>query len=213
MVDIKDELNVKGKAYRTLWVAALLLVVVIIGGVWGTIAFVEKQRERDVRNWEIRLGIVIDSRVASIEKWLQEQKNAVASLAENTSLQVYLTQLVLETENNGSEISEVPEAGYLINLLNNQAVISGFWEPEEPEIRANVTRPGRAGIALTDRTGRLLVASGNMPPMNPSIRAAMAVADGGLPAVIDLYVGLDGEPTMGFVHPIFALQEEQSVPV
>ncbi|MBL4740404.1 MAG: PAS domain-containing protein [Sneathiella sp.] len=209
MVDIEDEINVKGKTYRTLWVAGLLLAIVIIGGVWGTIAFVEKQRERDVRNWEIRLGIVIDSRVSSVEKWLLEQKNAVASLAENTSLQVYLTQLVLETENNGSEISEVPEAGYLINLLNNQAVISGFWEPEEPEIRANVTRPGRAGIALTDKTGKLLVSSGNMPPMNPSIRAAMAVADGGVPAVIDLYEGLDGEPTMGFVYPIFALQEEE----
>jgi len=209
MVDIEDASHVKGKTYRTLWVAGLLLAIVIIGGVWGTVAFVEKQRERDVRNWEIRLGIVIDSRVSSIEKWLHEQKNAVASLAENTSLQVYLTQLVLETENNGSEISEVPEAGYLINLLNNQAVISGFWEPEEPEIRANVTRPGRAGIALTDRTGKLLVSSGNMPPMNPSIRAAMAVADSGVSAVIDLYEGLDGEPTVGFVHPIFALQQEQ----
>lgn len=211
MVDIEVESRVKGKTYRTLWVAAILLAVVIIGGVWGTISFVEKQRERDVRNWEIRLGIVIDSRVASIEKWLQEQKSAVSSLAENTSLQVYLAQLVLETQDNGNEISEVPEAGYLINLLNNQAVISGFWEPEEPEIRANVTRPGRAGIALTDRTGKLLVSSGNMPPMNPSIRAAMAVADSGVPAVIDLYEGLDGEPTMGFVHPIFALQEEEQI--
>ncbi len=208
MSEIEVELQEKGKAYRTLWVAATLLAVVIVGGIWGTISFVEKQRARDIQNWEIRLGIVADSRTASIEEWLATQKSSVASLAENASLQIYLSQLVLETEQNGNEISEVPEAGYLINLLNNQAVISGFWEPEEPEIRANVARPGRAGIALTDRTGKLLVSSGNMPPMNPSIRAAMAVADEGLPTIIDLYEGLNGEPTMGFVHPVFAVQEE-----
>lgn len=210
MSGVEEELQEKGKVYRTLWIAAAMLGIVVAGGIWATVSFVEKQRERDIQNWEIRLGIVADSRTASVEEWLSEQKSAVASLAENASLQIYLSQLVLETEQNGNEISDVPEAGYLINLLNNQAVISGFWEPEEPEIRANVARPGRAGIALTDRTGKLLVSSGNMPPMNPSIRAAMAVADGGIPAIIDLYEGLDGEPTMGFVHPVFAVQEEGS---
>ncbi|CAN0493002.1 unnamed protein product, partial [Discosporangium mesarthrocarpum] len=91
-----------------------------------------------------------------------------------------------------------------------QAVISGFWEPEEPQIRANVARPGRAGIGLTDATGKLLVSSGNMPPMNPTIRAAMAKAGDGEPALIDLYEGINGDPTMGFVWPIYAVQDEGS---
>lgn len=208
MSDLKVDIDEKNKVYRTLWIGAIALVAIVIAGIWGTISFVEKQRKRDLQNWEIRLGIVADSRVAAIENWLSEQKSAVASLAENASLQIYLTQLVLETEKNGLKVTEVPEAGYLINLLNNQAVISGFWEPEVPEIRANVKRPGKAGIGLTDRTGRLLVSSGNMPPMNPAIRAAMAEADGGLPSIIDLYEGLDGEPTMGFVHPVYAVQSE-----
>ena len=208
MSDIKNDVEEKSKVYRTLWFGAVALVAVVIAGIWGTVSFVEKQRKRDLQNWEIRLGIVADSRVAAIENWLSEQKAAVASLADNASLQIYLTQLVLETEKNGLKVTEVPEAGYLINLLNNQAVISGFWEPEVPEIRANVKRPGKAGIGLTDRTGRLLVSSGNMPPMNPAIRAAMAEADGGLPSVIDLYEGLDGEPVMGFVHPVYAIQSD-----
>ncbi|MCG8493496.1 MAG: cache domain-containing protein, partial [Sneathiellales bacterium] len=208
MSDIKNDVEEKSKVYRTLWFGAVSLIAVVIAGIWGTVSFVEKQRKRDLQNWEIRLGIVADSRVAAIENWLSEQKAAVASLADNASLQIYLTQLVLETEKNGLKVTEVPEAGYLINLLNNQAVISGFWEPEVPEIRANVKRPGKAGIGLTDRTGRLLVSSGNMPPMNPAIRAAMAEADGGLPSVIDLYEGLDGEPVMGFVHPVYAIQSD-----
>ncbi|OUR78590.1 hypothetical protein A9Q83_06845 [Alphaproteobacteria bacterium 46_93_T64] len=211
MSDIKEELGTSPKAYKFIWLAAATLVAVVIAGVWGTIVFVEGQRGRDVQNWEIRLGIVADSRVSAIEKWLTEQREAILSLAENESLQVYLTQLVLDTQENGAKITEVPEAGYLINLLNNHAVISGFWEPQEPEIRANVARPGRAGIALTDRTGRLLVSSGNMPPMNPAIRAGMAQADSGVSAVIDMYSGLDGEPVMGFVHPVYAIQQNGDV--
>ncbi|GLQ06193.1 HD domain-containing phosphohydrolase [Sneathiella chinensis] len=208
MADIDNELEERGKVNRTLWFSAVILLAVVVAGVWGTVAFVDKQRERELQNWEIRLGIVANHRKESVDNWLAEQKKTIASLAENASLQVYLTQLVLETSENGSEISSVPEAGYLINLLNNQAVISGFWEPEEPEVRANVARPGRAGIGLTDRTGRLLVSSGSMPPMNPAIRAALAEADAGVSATIDVYEGLSGEPTMGFVHPVFAVQQD-----
>lgn len=200
----------KKSTYKALSIGVLLLVAVMIVGIWGTFKFVEEQRLRDLRNWEVRLGIVADSRAASVDDWLRKQEQAIGTLATNASLQVYLTQLVIETAENGNSIAEVPEAGYLINLLNNQAVISGFWEPEEPQIRANVARPGRAGIGLTDATGKLLVSSGNMPPMNPTIRAAMAKAGDGEPALVDLYEGINGDPTMGFVWPIYAVQDEGS---
>lgn len=198
----------KSGAYKTLGAGIVLLVLVVVAGIWGTFRFVDEQRERDILNWEIRLGIVAESRTASIDEWLRKQQQAIGTLAENASLQVYLTQLVIETSENGTAITDVPEAGYLINLLNNQAVISGFWQPEEPEIRANVARPGRAGIALTDSTGRLLVSSGNMPPMNPNIRSAIAEAAGGSPALIDMYEGIDGSPAMGFAWPVFAVQDD-----
>ncbi|MEX1036146.1 MAG: HD domain-containing phosphohydrolase [Sneathiella sp.] len=210
MTDTQIEEPAKSKTYRTLGVSVLLLLVVVIAGVLGTFKFVEEQRERDIRNWEIRLGIVADSRTASVEEWLRKQEHAIGTLATNASLQVYLTQLVIETAENGNAITEVPEAGYLINLLNNQAVISGFWEPEEPQIRANVSRPGRAGIGLTDATGNLLVSSGSMPPLNSTIRAAMARAGDGKAAFIDLYEGINGDPTLGFVWPVFAVQDEGS---
>ncbi|MBO6826171.1 MAG: PAS domain-containing protein [Sneathiella sp.] len=205
MSDISEELGTRSRTYKTLFVGAAALVLVVVAGVWATLNFVEDQRQRDIQNWEVRLGIVADSRAADVEAWIAKQKAAVASLAENQSLQIYLTQLVIETGDNETQITDVPEAGYLINLLNNQAVISGFWEPEEPEIRANVARPGRAGIGLTDATGRLLVSSGNMPPMNPAIRAGMAEAANGVPAVIDLFENLSGDIAMGFVHPVYSV--------
>lgn len=208
MSDLDEELGTSRKTYKFIWFAAFLLVAVVVAGVWGTISFVEQQRARDVQNWEVRLGIVADSRLASVEEWLSKQKEAIVTLAQNESLQIYLTQLVLDTGEGNGSITEVPEAGYLINLLNNHAVLSGFWEPQEPEVRANVARPGRAGIGLTDASGRLLVSSGNMPPMNPSIRAGLAEASNGVSAIIDMYENLDGEPILGFVHPVYAIQQD-----
>ena len=208
MSDLDEELGTSRKTYKFIWLAAVLLVAVVVAGVWGTISFIEQQRTRDVQNWEVRLGIVADSRLASVEEWLGKQKDAIVTLAQNESLQIYLTQLVLEAGDGNGSITEVPEAGYLINLLNNHAVLSGFWEPQEPEVRANVARPGRAGIGLTDASGRLLVSSGNMPPMNPSIRSGLAEASNGVSAIIDVYESLDGEPIMGFVHPVYAIQQD-----
>jgi PAS domain S-box-containing protein len=210
MADQSAEGNRQKTAYKTLGAGIILLIALVVAGIWGTFKFVEEQRNRDIRNWEIQLGIVAESRTASIEEWIRKQEQAIGTLANNTSLQVYLTQLVIETNENGISITDVPEAGYLINLLNNQAIISGFWEAEEPEIRANVTRPGKAGIALTDETGKLLVTSGNMPPMNPEIRSAMAEAGKGQSSLIDLYRGISGDPTMGFVWPVFAVQESSA---
>ena len=211
MSDIETGKTEKKKTYRALGVGILLLLAVVIAGIWATFRFVDEQRARDIRNWEIRLGIVADSRAANIDDWLRKQEQAIGTLATNASLQVYLTQLAIEAGENGNPINEIPEAGYLINLLNNQAVISGFWEPEEPQIRANVARPGRAGIGLTDAAGRLLVSSGNMPPMNPTIRAALAKAAEGQPAFVDMYEGINGDPTIGFVWPVFAVQDEGNV--
>tara|TARA_R100000005_G_scaffold89689_1_gene60460 strand:- start:11415 stop:13550 length:2136 start_codon:yes stop_codon:yes gene_type:complete len=211
MSGIEIETTERKKTNRTLGLGVVLLLALVIAGVWATFRFVDEQRKRDIRNWEIRLGIVADSRAANVEDWLRKQEQAIGTLATNASLQVYLTQLVIESGENGIAINEIPEAGYLINLLNNQAVISGFWEPEEPQIRANVSRPGRAGIGLADATGRLLVSSGNMPPMNPTIRAALAKAGEGQSALVDIYEGINGDPTLGFVWPVFAVQDEGSV--
>ncbi|MBL4666632.1 MAG: hypothetical protein JKY04_04590, partial [Sneathiella sp.] len=108
MSNIEEELGASRRTYKFIWIAAATLVAVVVGGVWGTVSFVEEQRNRDIQNWEIRLGIVADSRLSSIDRWLGEQKEAILSLAENESLQVYLTQLVLDTQENGAKITEVP---------------------------------------------------------------------------------------------------------
>ncbi|NQV85391.1 MAG: cache domain-containing protein, partial [Rhodospirillales bacterium] len=69
-------------------------------------------------------------------------------------------------------------------------------------------RVGIAGIGLVDKEGKSIVGTPDMPPLTAKIRAAVAKALDGEPAVIDLYMGASGLPTMGFVLPVFGIQDD-----
>ena len=98
---------------------------------------------------------------------------------------------------------------YLRNLLIATAERTGFKAPPPVgEVTANVERPGIAGIGLVDKEGKSLVSTPDMPPLTAKIRAAVAKALDGEPAVIDVYLGASGQPTMGFVLPIFGIQDD-----
>lgn len=208
MPDTEFGKQAKTRVFKTLFKGMAILALIVAIGVWAVFYYVADQRTRETQNWQIRLGIIAETRMTQVERWVADQMSAISVLADNASLQIYMTQLAIDANNGDGSIQDIPEADYLINLLNNQAVNSGFWSPEEPEIKANVSRPGRSGIGLTDKTGQLLVASGNMPPMNPAIRLALSQAAEGQSALVDIYEGVSGDPTMGFVKPIYATQQD-----
>ena len=64
-------------------------------------------------------------------------------------------------------------------------------------------RIGVAGIRLVDITSVLIVSTTDMRPISGRTQKAIAQALDCKPAVIDLYLGASGQPTMGFVIPIY----------
>ena len=58
----------KGKVNRIVAIGVAVLVVVIAAGVFFSFRFVEDERQRALNEWQIRLGIVADSRVAAINE-------------------------------------------------------------------------------------------------------------------------------------------------
>ena len=113
-----------------------------------------------------------------------------------------------KTEETDAE-DEAASASYLRNLLVATAERTGFKAPPPVgEVTANVERVGVAGIGLVDKEGKSLVGTPDMPPLTAKIRTAVAMALDGEPAVIDLYLGASGLPTMGFVLPIFGIQDD-----
>ncbi len=115
--------------------------------------FVGEAREHDLQAWQVRLGIVADSRAAAIDGWVGQQHATLRGLADNGSLKLYFTRLALGPKKAGRP--EAAEAQYLRNLLAVIAARTGFIATAAgPRVRANVKRIGVAGIALLDGSGK-----------------------------------------------------------
>jgi len=187
------------------------LLAIVAAGVFYAFSFVEQERQRDLQDWQIRLGIVADSRAAAVSEWIDENFASLRELAENASLQLYMTEILFAEEGEEAGDDAAAQAGYLRNLLIASADRTGFNAPPSTgEIAANVERVGVAGIALLDKDGKLLVASPGTPPPSPEIRAAVAKALGGRPVLIDLYKGASDQTTIGFALPVYAVQGDET---
>jgi len=187
-----------------IWLALLL---VCFGGVFGILSFTEEGRARDLRAWQSRLHILADGRAAAVNAWLGSHYARLGELADNASLQLYLTQLGLAKGDGQTSPAIEASRGYLYNLLLATAEREGFMAaPVGSDVAANVRRVGVAGLALLGPDGRILVATPGMPPLEGRLSEALgqvAVGDRGL---LDLYLNPAGRLALGFVLPIFAVQ-------
>ncbi len=197
---------------RVNWVAVgicVVLAAVIAASVYFSLNFIENERKRDLMAWQVRLGIVADSRAADVNKWVEGNFATMRDLSENSSLQLYMTELEMSAGDKSGVTDEPAQATYLRNLLVATAERTGFKPPADVgEVRANVEKAGVAGIALTDADGRLIVSTPGMPPISGKIRAAIATALDGEPALIDMFMGASNLPTIGFVLPVFGIQDD-----
>jgi PAS domain S-box-containing protein len=184
-----------------------LLLALILGGLWLIFSYLDFERERDLADWRIRLGLIADTRAADIEHWLARQYGDLQELANNASLQLYVSQLT--APDSEAQDIEPAQLGYLRNLINAAAERTGFRSPgeAEPVVRANLPVVGARGLALLDGEGRMVVATPGMPALEPGDRALVQQAlDNGSPVLRDLRVNAAGQAVIGFVVPVAAIQ-------
>lgn len=184
-----------------------LLLGLILGGLALIFSYLDLERERDLGDWRIRLGLIADDRATDVEHWLSGQFADLQELANNASLQLYLSQLKTQTETSAE--MEPAQLGYLRNLINAAAERSGFRAPgeAEPLVPANLPPSGARGLALLDVEGRVVVATPGMPHLEDADRElARHVAMTGQPALRDLHVNTSGQAEIGFLVPVAAVQ-------
>ncbi len=206
-----DDQGAGRRARLTVLGALAGLILIMAGGIWGAQSFIESERAREVQAWQVRLGIIADSRMAAVRGWLDGQFGVMTGLAENASLQIYLTELaLLAAAETGAAGTPVPEAEFLENLLLVTAQQGGFLADAPTRVvPANISQAGQAGIALTTADGsQVLAATPDMPPISGRFRAAMdEAADKGAPVLIDVFEAPAG-PSIGFVVPIYGIQDD-----
>jgi HD-GYP domain-containing protein (c-di-GMP phosphodiesterase class II) len=187
---------------------ALLIALGAVLALIFVFRYVDDERERALRGWQDRLGLVADSRAAAVRDWLAEQNEVLTGLAGNTALQLYVTELAMVGGQRSQVTEEAAQAGYLRNLLIVVAERAGFTgSATGPRVDAGVARSGVAGIALLDPQGNLLVATPEMPALTGRlgefVTASVPAAQN---AILDVYAGSGSQPSMGFFIPIISGQ-------
>ena len=189
-------------------VGAVLLLCAVLGMV-AVHRFVRAEGERELQQWQLRLGIVAASRAQAVREWRDRQFETLSGLAENLSLQIYLTEISAADGRPGSATAPSAQAEYLANLLVVTADQSGFSEPTQgPDVQANVKRVGVAGLALLNKAGEVLVTTPGTPVLDGRLQDFVRATKHGARGVLDLYTGPTGQMTMAFLQPIFAIQGE-----
>ncbi len=187
----------------------LVIVAIVAAGLLVLRDVTRSERARDLRAWQTRLGIVAASRSQAVEDWVEGQYGALGSVADNLSVQLYMTEI------RAAGATPTPETlaqqGYLRNLLRAVADRAGFTGPVlGPDVNANVRRVGLAGIALIDSAGTIVAATPTMPPIAGTLAEWLARTAKAGRVLDDIRVDAAGEPAMAFSVPIYAVQGDHT---
>ncbi len=187
----------------------LAIAAIVAAGLLALRDITAAERDRDLRAWQTRLGIVADSRAQAVSDWVDGQYRTLDGIADNLSVQLYMTRI--RAAGGAPTPETLASQGYLRNLLDAVADRAGFSAPPlGPQVNANVRRVGVAGIALLDAAGNIVAATPGMPPIEGALADWLVQA---APAGRDLYdVHLDaaGRPAMGFSVPVYAVQSDRT---
>lgn len=192
-------------AVRPVLFSLALLVLLVALGIWGLFAYIQLEQRRDLADWQQRLGMLADDRVADIEAWVQAQFAPLDELANNASLQLYVSQLGLAGTPEAGAV-EPAQLGYLRNLIVASAERAGYLAPA-PQVPANLPPSTRTGLAVLDGRGNLRVATPGFPTLGAQEQALVErVLSGNRAALQALPVGADGSLRVAFAVPVPAVQ-------
>jgi len=178
------------------------LVIILLVGAFLINAYVNKERERDLDDWSVRLSMAAENRVEAIEDWLTTHTRTLAELANNASLQLYLWQLSQREEPLAA--TEPAQLSFLRNLIIATARRSGLASTEaQPAVRANLAQKQATGLALVDAQQRLVVATPGMPELGGAFDTAILQASqSATPAISNLELDSQQRALLAIAVPV-----------
>jgi len=190
--------------------AAATLMIVIAFCIWLVGLIINQQKQRDENEWQITLGLIIEGRVKSINRWINGEFASLQELSKNGSLQLYIQQ-VLKTEDDTSKTIKA-QKGYLKNLVLSHAQRSGFIDlAPQQQIRANVATVSLSGIAITNAEGKVITATPGILPLSSALLSTIARSrESNKPQITPLLHrkfsnGKTAGQSIGFVVPVYGL--------
>jgi len=200
---MNDEKKIKIKFTPAL--ANGLLIIFVGISVWLIFEFVEKERNRDLLNWQSHLALLAEIKSTAVENWIEERKNKLNKLAENTSLRLFLSEY-----NNRDKVDKTVLSalrGHVRNLLRSSAEKFGFSGGDDKVNNLNINYLSEYGIAILGGNHKPVMSTKGFPK---NIEMHKDVIDkaykAALPQVIEIYSGQKQQPVFGYIVPVFKVQ-------
>lgn len=185
---------------RRISVAAALLALALlaIGGAWLISAYIEQERQRDLLQWESRMGLVADARADAIGRLVLAERRNLEELAANASLRFYLWQLAQAAAGPAkAPAGETGALGYLRNLLLAAAERLGYDGLPGSRLPASIAPSRIAGLALFDAERHPVSATPGLLDLQSTYGPVIerVLQDGGSP-VMELMRDAEDQPVL-----------------
>jgi PAS domain S-box-containing protein len=135
------------------YIALVMLMLFIGSSIWLVFQYVSAEKQRDLDDWQARLGIMAESQQHAVESWFAGQSDIIGELAANPLLQIYVSQLSddVDTDNETSR----GQLHHLKNLINATAEHAAVFTAIK-NISNNQHNKINDGLALVNEKGLLL---------------------------------------------------------
>lgn len=192
----------------------ILVAAIVVTGIWLIARFTSIDLARDMQGWQEKLNLIAESRTAELNNWVNSHFKELHTLADNPSLQLYITELQTLQDNmpaGAAESEEPAQKAYLRNLLLFTAERAGYSESNAiATINANVKQESKGGLAVLNNKNDVVVSTA----MTQSTKELMLENFKKLPAGQDGFIDIQkdsvGTLYVGFVVPIFPIQGEKN---
>ncbi len=182
----------------------LLVACVVLSGAWLVMRFAADDYARDLQTWREKLNLIAESRAADVNHWVESHFQDMRTLADNPTLQLYLTEL------QDAPAEATGDKSYLRNLLVFTAQRSGLSGNAAPAIPANVEQSDGGGLAVLNAKNAIVVSTAIPDSLRNTVLQRAARTPKGQEALIDIYKDASGKLYAGFITPVYAIQGEHS---
>lgn len=203
-----SQLLLKGIAPWALIVICCILGTMVLTGVTQAI------EKKGLYQQKQQLSVGADRHAQGVDQWVKTQILALQELADNTSLQLYMSELKQYGHDETKVTDGLYQYTYLRHLLEAKAMEAKFWSPSPAsEIGANVGLNGPSGVAIVDENNHLIVSTIAMPALKGDLKKFLETENTAEIAVSNIYSVDSGEHVVAFKIPIFAVQSEKDASV
>ncbi len=170
----------------------------------GAFYLARGERQFALHQWQTRLHASIAEPVAKASAWVEAGNQALAQVAVNATVQIYLSELAAA----GYDMKAVPQgetqASFVASYILSAAARGPFAPPEREVLPGRAPTPAKSGLALLDGKGQLVASSPGYRPSAALLARFLTDKTRGAEAPVVEFVS--GTPVLVFFRPIKPLQ-------